>query len=144
MPLFQMFGKILSSTKRHTAVKTLRRDEVQDVWVREQVFTSICLDCLIKKALHCKAVPIGSVKHLLSIVELLNVLRQAVACGVSLAAVIALQVSLFSDIAKICSELCFRQQHGQLSPDYTSMILCKRYGAKTTGIASVSMFGVVL
>jgi hypothetical protein len=58
VPLLQMFGKILTPTKWHTAVKTLRGDEVMDVRVREQIFASVRLYRLVKKALGSETIPI--------------------------------------------------------------------------------------
>ena len=58
---------------------------MEDVRVRDQVFASIRLHGLVKEAFCCETFPIVGLKHLLGIVELLDVLCKAMTCSVSLA-----------------------------------------------------------
>ena len=112
MPLFEMFGKILTSSEGHTAVKTLRRNEVKNVRVRDQIFTSVGLHCLIKKTFDSEVMPVGIMKHLLRTVKLLDMLGQAMFGRIGLAADITHNQSSCSDITVFCGEITFCEQHG--------------------------------
>jgi hypothetical protein len=112
MPLFEMSGKILTPSEGHTAVKTLRRNEVKNVRVRDQIFASVGLHGLVEKALESEVMPIGVMKHLLRTVELLDMLRQAMFGRVDLATEIAHNHGSCSDITIFCCEITISEQHG--------------------------------
>jgi hypothetical protein len=120
---------------------------VEDVGVGNQIFTSVCLNCLVKETLGSKSCPsffIRSMKHLLRSVELLNVLRQPVFGGVDLSTGFTDQCGGGFNVTVFSSELSISKKHCQLSPYDAFVILRKSHCAELTWIGCVSMLAIML
>ena len=144
MSLLQMTCQILFTCIPSIADEALLGHELQDQWVGEQLIIMTSTDCLFKQAVEFKIAPCLITERLLGSVKCLDVLCKTVLRGESLVAKRAAQLWGVNNItAEIC-QLEMRHQHGHLSANDTSVVLCKCGGTKTTRVASFHMFAVVL